>query len=114
MRDTGKTRVVILSSATLFREGIKSMLEDSGAVTVVAATASWEALPSTIEREQADAVVIDRDDTMPEQFVDQLFAIAPHMRVVLVSSQDNRLAIFTQSGEDEARRPQLIAAVARP
>jgi DNA-binding NarL/FixJ family response regulator len=109
-----KTRVVVLSSATLFREGLCSMLEDSGCVEIVGCTGVWEAVPGFVQRGQADTVVIDRDDPVPETFVDELFELAAHIRVVLVSSQDNRLAIYTQSSVDDPQRPQLIAAVTQP
>jgi len=106
-----KTRVVVFSSATLFREGLCSMLEDSGTVELVGCTGVWEAVPGYVQRERADAIVIDRDDPVPESFIDELFEIAEHLRVVLVSSKDNRLAVFTQSAVDDPQRPQLIAAV---
>jgi len=77
-----KTRVVVFSSATLFREGLCSMLEDSGAVEVIGCTASWEAVPGYVQRGQADTVVIDRDDRVPETFIDELFELASHIRVV--------------------------------
>ena len=108
------TRVVVLSSATLFREGLCSMLEDSGCIEVAGCTGVWEAVPGLVQHGGVDAVVIDRDDPVPEAFIDELFEISAHIRVVLVSSQDNRLAVYTQSSVDDAHRPQLIAAVAQP
>jgi DNA-binding NarL/FixJ family response regulator len=108
------TRVVVFSSATLFREGLCSMLEDSGSVEVAGCSGVWETVPGLVQHGQADAVVIDRDDPVPETFIDELFAIAAHIRVVLVSSKDNRLAVYTQSSVDDPQRPQLLAAVARP
>jgi len=108
------TRVVVLSSATLFREGLCSMLEDSGCVEVVGCSGVWEAVPGLVRHGNADAVVLDRDDPVPETFIDELFELAAHIRVVLVSSQDNRLAVYTQSSVDDPQRPQLIAAVAQP
>ena len=109
-----KTRVVVFSSATLFREGLCSMLEDSGAVEVVGSAGTWEVVPGFVQRTQADAVVIDRDERVPETFMDELFELAAHLRVVQVSSQDNRLAVFTQSSVDDPHRPQLLAAMAEP
>ena len=109
-----KTRVVVFSSATLFREGLCSMLEDSGKVEVVGCTGTWEAVPGYVQRGQTDTVVIDRDDRVPETFIDELFELAAHIRVVQVSSQDNRLAVYTQSSVDDPHRPQLVAAVADP
>ena len=108
------TRVVVFSSATLFREGLCSMLEDSGCVEIVGCTGVWEAVAGFIQHGDADAVVIDRDDPVPETFIDELFELVTHIRVVLVSSQDNRLAVYTQSSVDDPQRPQLIAAVAQP
>jgi DNA-binding NarL/FixJ family response regulator len=108
------TRVVVLSSATLFREGLCSMLEDSGSVEVAGCSGTWEAVARLVQRGNVDAVVIDRDDPVPETFIDDLFEIAAHIRVVLVSSKDNRLAVYTQSSVDDAQRPQLLAAVAPP
>ncbi len=107
-----KTRVVVFSSATLFREGLRSMLEESGKVEVVGCTSAWEAVPGYVQHGQADTVVIDRDDRVPETFIDELFELAAHIRVVQVSSQDNRLAVYTQSSVDDPHRSQLLAAVA--
>jgi DNA-binding NarL/FixJ family response regulator len=108
------TRVVVFSSATLFREGLCSILEDSGSVEVAGCTGVWEAVPGLVQRGTVDAVVIDRDDPVPETFIDELFNITAHIRVVLVSSKDNRLAVYTQSSVDDPQRPQLLAAVAQP
>jgi len=106
-----KTRVVVFSSATLFREGLCSMLDDSGTVQIVGCTGTWQAVPGLVQRGMADTVVIDRDDHVPETFIDELFELAAHIRIVQVSSQDNRLAIYTQSAVDDPHRPQLLAAV---
>jgi DNA-binding NarL/FixJ family response regulator len=108
------TRVVVFSSATLFREGLCSILEDSGHVEIAGCTGVWEAVPGLVQHGNADAVVIDRDDPVPETFIDELFEITAHIRVVLVSSKDNRLAVYTQSSVDDPQRPQLLAAVAQP
>lgn len=107
-----KTRVVVFSSATLFREGLRAMLEESGTVEVVGATGVWEAVPGLIQQSHADTVVLDRDDHVPDTFVDELFETVSQIRVVLVSSQDNRLAVYTQSSVEDPHRPQLLAAVA--
>ncbi len=109
-----RTRVVVFSSATLFREGLCSMLEESGEVEVVGCTGVWEAVPGYVRHDQAETVVIDRDDQVPETFIDELFEIAEHLRVVLVSSKDNRLAVYTQASVEDPHRPQLLAAVAQP
>ena len=112
--DQAKTRVVVYSSATLFREGLCSMLEDADGVELAGSTSDWEAVPVSVQHAHADAIVIDRDDPMPETFIDELFEIAEHLRVVLVSSKDNRLAVYTQASVEDPRRPQLLAAVAQP
>lgn len=109
-----RSRAVVFSSATLFREGLCSMLEDSGCVEIVTSTGVWQAVPGYIQHGRADAVVIDRDDNVPDSFVDELFELSAHLRVVLVSSKNNRLAVFTQTAVDDVHSPQLIAAVAQP
>ncbi|MGH2586267.1 MAG: hypothetical protein ACRDJE_15240, partial [Dehalococcoidia bacterium] len=107
-----KARVVVYSTATLFREGLCSMLEDSGQVERVERAEVWDSVVRSVGQQQVDAVVLDRDGTMPPSFLDDLFAQDPRLRIVLISSRDNRLAVFTQSSTDGLHPPQLIAAVA--
>jgi DNA-binding NarL/FixJ family response regulator len=106
-------RALVFSPAALFREGLCSLLEQSGAVERVVGAGDWSAVLNHLRRGEADAVIIDRDGTNPDALVDALFEVAPRIRVILVSSQDNRLAVFMQSPVDESYRPQLIAAVAQ-
>jgi DNA-binding NarL/FixJ family response regulator len=107
-------RVLVYCRAQLFRDGLCSMLEQSGAVGRVAGTGDWNTLADTLRQGEADTVIIEREGDVPERLIDHLFEIAPHARIVLVSSQDNRLAVFVQSSAEGSYRPQLIAAVAPP
>jgi DNA-binding NarL/FixJ family response regulator len=107
-----KARVIVFSTATLFRQGLCSMLEDSGQIERVEGAGVWDSVVRSVGQHLVDAVVLDRDGTMPPSFLDDLFGEEPRLRIVLVSSSDNRLAVFTQSSMDGLHPPQLIAAVA--
>jgi DNA-binding NarL/FixJ family response regulator len=105
--------VVVFSTAALFRDGLCSMLEQSGAVEWVSGVGDWMSLLAQLQQGDVDAVIIDRDGREATSDVDHLFQLAPRIRIVLLSSQDNRLTILMQSPADESYQPQLIAAVAR-
>lgn len=89
------------------------MLEQSSAVGHATGAGDWNSLLDSLRRDEADAVVIDRDGREATSDIDDLFQIAPRIRIVLLSSQDNRLTILMQSTADESYQPQLIAAVAQ-
>jgi len=107
----GRTKVVVFSSSTLFRQGLESMLDESPAVEIAGMTGLWETVLSQIQALHPDAVVVDRDDHVPDNFLDQLFESAAEIRVVILSLQDDRLTVYTQSSISHPRRPQLLAAV---
>jgi hypothetical protein len=105
--------VLVYSEAALFRDGLCSLLQQSAAVERVISARAWPDVLSSLEAGDIDTVIIDRDGAAPESAVDDLFAISPQLRVVLVSSQDNRLAVYMQTPADDSYQPQLIAAVAK-
>jgi DNA-binding NarL/FixJ family response regulator len=105
------TRVVIFSSATLFRDGLRTMLEDAPDIEVLGFTGTWETALALVRAHQPDAVIVDRDDLMPANFLDTLFESAARIRVVVLSLQDDRMAVYTQASVEHPRRPELLAAV---
>ena len=105
------TRVVIVSSAALFREGLRLMLEESARVEIIGCADGWEDALDLVRRTDPDAVVLDRDARMPPRCVDDLFAVRRHLRVVLLSLHDDRLTVYSQDQIAHPRRPQLLAAV---
>jgi DNA-binding NarL/FixJ family response regulator len=106
-------RVLVFSAAALFREGLCSLLDQSASVDRVTSAGDWDGVLLGIQPGDIDAVIIDRDCEMPESAVDDLFEIAPRLRIVLVSSQHNRLTVFMQPTAGDSYQPQLIAAVAQ-
>jgi two-component SAPR family response regulator len=105
------TRVVIVSSAALFRDGLRLMLEESARIQIIGCVDGWEGALDLVRHTEPDAVVLDRDDRMPPRCVDQLFAVRQQLRVVLLSLHDDRLTVYSQDQIWHPRRPQLVAAV---
>ena len=106
-----QNRIVIFSSATLFRDGLRAMLDDAPDISVIAHTGLWSSALALVRDHLPDAVIIDRDDPKPENFLDELFAVAQRIRVIVLSLQDDRMAVYTQDSVSHPRRPQLLAAV---
>lgn len=105
------TRAVLFSSVALFRDGIASMLQESGAVLVVATASDWPELLRLVADERPEAVVISRDEPMPASFMDDIFARSDCIRVVLVTPRDDGLAVHTHLSVAHPRRGQLVDAV---
>ncbi|MGD9894042.1 MAG: hypothetical protein AB7R89_15165 [Dehalococcoidia bacterium] len=110
---TRVVHVLVFSTVSLFREGLCSLLEQSGAITRVEGAGDWESVLSRLSAGDFDTVIIDRDGEAPESAVDDLFAMAPRLRIVLVSSQDNRLTVLIQLPAGDVHRSMLIAEVAQ-
>ena len=105
------SRVVLFSSAPLFREGLRGLLEQSSQVEIVAMTESWEETLELVRVRQPEAVIVDREEHAPVQFLDELFAAAGQIRVILLSHQSDRLAVYTQAAVEHPGQPHLLAAV---
>jgi DNA-binding NarL/FixJ family response regulator len=106
-----RKRVVIVSSAALFRDGLRLMLEDSARIEIIGCADGWEGALDLVRSSDLDAVVLDRDDRMPARCVDDLFAVRQHLRVVVLSLHDDRLTVYSQDQVSHPRRTQLLAAV---
>ena len=87
------------------------MLEDAPDIEVLGFTGAWETALELVRAEQPDAVIVDRDDLMPDNFLDTLFESAARIRVIVLSLQDDRMAVYTQAAVEHPRRPELLAAV---
>jgi DNA-binding NarL/FixJ family response regulator len=106
-------RVLVFSTVSLFREGLCTLLEQSAAIARVSSAGDWDGVLSSLYAGGIDTVIIDRDGEAPESAIDDLFAISPHLRIVLVSSQDNRLTVIIQLPAGDVYQPLLIAEVAQ-
>lgn len=105
------TRAVLFSSVPLFRDGIVSMLQDSGDVLVVATAADWPELLHLVAAERPDTVVLNCDEAMPTSYMNDIFALCDCIRVVLVTPQSDGLAVHTHVSVAHPRRGQLVDAV---
>jgi DNA-binding NarL/FixJ family response regulator len=105
------SRVVILSSSPLFRDGLRGMLEQSPSVRIAGTADTWETALALVQAEQPDAVIVDQDERTPARFLDDLFAVAERLHVILLSHQHDRLAIYSRTAVEHPSSTHLLAAV---
>ena len=109
---TGRvSRVVLFSSSPLFRDGLRGMLEQSPRVQIVGAADAWDAALELVQHEQPDAVIVDRDERTPARFLDELFAAAECLYVILLNHHQDRLTVYSHAAVEHPGSSDLLAAV---
>jgi DNA-binding NarL/FixJ family response regulator len=84
-------RVVIVDDHTLFREGIREMLELEPEITVLAEGCSGPEAVSLASRHQPDVMLLDvgMPGDGPASTIDQIRAVSPRSRLVILTMHDD-------------------------
>jgi DNA-binding NarL/FixJ family response regulator len=113
-------RVLICNKHTMFREGIKALLQQSTAIKIVGEAATAKRAINLAGRVHPDIVLMDTDrtDLSGPQATQKIRAIDPHIQVLIVSLEENEQQVLRclRAGaigcvRKENRQPQLRAAI---
>lgn len=106
-------RVVLAEDNLIVREGVKTLLENTGEVSVVAVCSDLDGLLSAVEAEQPDAVVTDI--RMPPTGTDEGIRAAERLRgthprvgVVVLSQHDDPAYALALLEHGSSRRAYLL------
>lgn len=109
---TGRvSRVILVSSSPLFRDGLRSMLEQSPRVQIAGTADGWDAALDLVRGEQPDAVIVDRDERTPARFLEELFTAVECLHVILLNHQQDRLTVYSHAAVEHPSSSHLLAAV---
>lgn len=108
-------RVLIVSSHTLFREGLKRLLADMGNVVVLDQVGSLQKAHDLTRCDEVDIVIIDQDEGINHQAsrneaISYLLAL-PDVRVISVSLETDDMRVYKQERVVEASVEDLLAAL---
>ncbi len=81
---------VLLLGRGLFRETLRALLRTTNEVRIVGEGAGWEAIPSTLDFAQVDAIIAD-GDALPWPAASAVVVPRPH---ILISLRHNRLVVY--------------------
>ena len=81
-----KIRLLICSRYTLFREGVKALLDHSDAIQVVGDASASRRLLRLVERLHPDVVLIDAADT---DTIRRMLTLDAHVKVLILSPYDD-------------------------
>jgi two-component system chemotaxis response regulator CheB len=103
-------RVLIVSGAVLFRQGLRNILSESSSVAVVDAVSDLRTALARLNALQPDVVVLDHDGT-GDGAIEAILGDKAVGRLIVLSLRDNRLTVYTRAAVPAPSRDQLLAAV---
>lgn len=104
-------RVLIVSGAALFRQGLRNILSESSSVAVVDAVGDLSFALRRIGALHPDVVVLDHDDGAGDGAIDSVLRESSICRLIVLSLKDNRLTVYNRDAVPNPNRDQLLAAV---
>ncbi len=106
-------RVFIVSRHPLFSQGVEDLLKQRGGLVLLGHEQDGDAALACIQALAADVVIIDCDSRHTEfcALITRMLALAPPVRVIGVSLQNNALYIFRREEKVVATVDDLLAAI---
>ena len=95
-RRAGKTRVVIVDGHTLFRRGVRNILELEGDIEVIGEAGNGREALATVEELTPDVVLMDLGLPAPNgiETTQRLKRELPHTGVIVLASNDDEDQLF--------------------
>jgi DNA-binding NarL/FixJ family response regulator len=108
-----KRRVVlVISKHRLLRDGLKRLIEDTGAATVIMAP-DQESVPPRLRRASVDAVVLEKPNIELDDQACSLLQLYQPAKVILLGWNDDRLAVYSRRLSLPATVKNLIGAITK-
>lgn len=107
-------RVFILTSQTLFAQGVQSLLSGHPGINVVGAAVVGSDLLDQVREAAPDVIIVEAELEEQGRLVTKLMECTPGARVIGLTLEDNRLHIYYQQTKESRGVDDLFEAIREP